>query len=284
MVCIKASLLLFFHRMFAGSNKSLRWTVYFSLCLLFVWVSTFSVVSIFQCTPVSFFWDSGVVGKCMTSDWTARTAIGICDTVFNVATDFLCLMAPFAVLRRLQLAKGKKACLAVVYLFGGCIVVITVIRLLYQIDTPSVTSDDILYSTFIPTLLLILETNLAIACACLASFSVMSSGAIFITPQPHPTTPPPSLYERPSHQYSDTAVFLQGFKRQPLLTEWPILTTVTSNYCEAHAARLPSIDIDNFAQDSILDILKPAGGIIRTRDVEQTVERSDSVVRTMSLV
>lgn len=281
MACIKASLLLFFHRMFASSNKALRWTVCFSLCLLFIWIVTFTMVSVFQCTPVSFFWNASASGHCMTSDWTARTAIGICDAVFNVSTDFLCLLAPFHVLRRLQLARGKKACLALVYLIGGCIVVMTVIRLLYQIGTPSMTSSDALFAAFTPTLLLIIETNLAIACATLPCMTVLNDRAIFTKTPSRSVTPDsflspcPSIYPRPSNQYSDTSLFLQEFKRQPMLTEWPILTTVAS--CEV-STRLPSLDLGNFTSESVTDILRPAGGIIRTTDVEQVVERSDSIV------
>ncbi|KAG9643680.1 hypothetical protein KCV04_g4567, partial [Aureobasidium melanogenum] len=286
---IKASLLLFYNRMFASSNNTLRWTVYFSLCLIFVWVITFSAVSIFQCTPVSYFWDSGVAGKCITSDWTSRTAIAICDTIFNLATDFLCLMAPFQVLRKLQLTKGKKAGLAAVYLLGGCKIVITVIRVLYQIDTPYLASTDSLYSSFAPTIFLIIETNLAIACACLPSFSVMNGRAIFVKTKlvsrsntPEIIEPPQSPYCRPSFQqpFSDTSLFLTEFKRQPA-AEFPILTTITSNIPE-EPARLPSLELGSFAQSSVFDILKPAGAIVKTLDVEQTIEEFDSV-RTLNV-
>ncbi|KAI4716089.1 hypothetical protein E4T48_07748 [Aureobasidium sp. EXF-10727] len=286
---IKASLLLFFNRMFASSNNTLRWTVYFSLCLIFVWVITFTAVSTFQCTPVSFFWDSGVAGKCITSDWTSRTAIAICDTIFNLATDFLCLMAPFQVLRKLQLASGKKAGLAIVYLLGGCKIVITVIRVLYQIDTPYLASSDSLYSSFAPTIFIIIETNLAIACACLPSFSVINDRTVFVMTKlssrantPEILEPPNSPYCRPSYrqQFSDTSMFLTEFKRQPA-AEFPILTTITSNVPE-EPARLPSLELGSFAQSSVFDILKPAGAIVKTLDVEQTIEEYDSV-RTLNV-
>ncbi|THW73307.1 hypothetical protein D6D19_05769 [Aureobasidium pullulans] len=293
LAAVKASLLLFFNRMFASSNNTLRWTVYFSLCLIFVWVIIFSAISVFQCTPVSFFWSSGVIGKCITSDFTSRTAIAICDAVFNVATDFLCLMAPFQVLRRLQLANGKKAGLAVVYLLGGCKVVITIIRVLYQMNTPYTSSSDSLYSTFAPTIFVIIEINLAIACACLPSFTVMDGRAIFVKTKtktktkiasrsntPEIVEPPNSPYSRPGQQFSDTSLFLQEFKRQPQ-AEFPILTTITSNVSE-EPTRLPSLELGSFAQSSVFDILKPAGGIVKTLNVEQTIEEFESV-RTLNV-
>lgn len=276
--------------MFASSHNTLRWTVYFSLCLIFVWVITFTAVSAFQCTPVSYFWDSGVAGKCITSDWTSRTAIAICDTILNLATDFLCLMAPFQVLRKLQLTNSKKAGLAAVYLLGGCKIVITVIRVLYQIDAPYLASTDSLYSSFAPTIFLIIETNLAIACACLPSFSVMNGRAIFVKTKlvsrsntPEIIEPPNSPYCRPSFQqqpFSDTSLFLTEFKRQPA-AEFPILTTITSNVPE-EPTRLPSLELGSFAQSSVFDILKPAGAIVKTLDVEQTIEEFDSV-RTLNV-
>jgi hypothetical protein len=291
LACIKASLLLFFNRMFASSNNTLRWTVYFSLCLIFVWVFTFTAISIFQCTPVSFFWDGSVAGRCITSDWTSRTAIAILDTVFNLATDFLCLMAPFKVLRKLQLTGGKKAGLAAVYVLGGCKIVITFIRVLYQIDTPYLASSDSLYSSFAPTVFLIIETNIAIACACLPSFSVTDGRIIFIKTKltsrsntPEILEPPSSPYCRPSYQqqqqFSDTSLFLTEFKRQPA-AEFPILTTITS-YASEEPTRLPSLELGSFAQSSVFDILKPAGAIVKTLDVEQTIEEYDSV-RTLNV-
>ncbi|KAI5239704.1 hypothetical protein E4T43_06562 [Aureobasidium subglaciale] len=283
LAAIKASLLLFFNRMFASSNNTLRWTVYSSLCLIFIWVITFTAISIFQCTPVSFFWDSGITGQCITSNWTSRTAIAICDTAFNLATDFLCLMAPFQVLRKLQLPAGKKAGLAAVYLLGGCKIVITGIRALYQIDIPYMASSDSLYSSFAPTIFLIIETNLAIACACIPSFSVMDGRAIFVkntkltsrSNTPEVLEPPMSPYNRSNQQFSDTSVFLTEFKRQPQ-AEFPILTTITSNVPE-EPTRLPSLELGSFAQSSVFDILKPAGGIVKTLNVEQTIEEFDTV-------
>jgi hypothetical protein len=277
--------------MFASSNNTLRWTVYFSLCLSFGWVFTFTAISIFQCTPVSFFWDGSVAGRCITSDWTSRTAIAILDTVFNLATDFLCLMAPFKVLRKLQLTGGKKAGLAAVYVLGGCKIVITFIRVLYQIDTPYLASSDSLYSSFAPTVFLIIETNIAIACACLPSFSVTDGRIIFIKTKltsrsntPEILEPPSSPYCRPSYQqqqqFSDTSLFLTEFKRQPA-AEFPILTTITS-YASEEPTRLPSLELGSFAQSSVFDILKPAGAIVKTLDVEQTIEEYDSV-RTLNV-
>ncbi|KAI4794075.1 hypothetical protein E4T45_12450, partial [Aureobasidium sp. EXF-8846] len=290
LACIKASLLLFFNRMFASSNNTLRWTVYLALCLIFVWVFTFTAISIFQCTPVSFFWDSGVAGKCITTNWTSRTVIGIFDTIFNLATDFLCLMAPFKVLRKLQLTAGKKAGLTAVYVLGGCKIIITVIRVLYQIDTPYLASSDSLYSSFAPTVFLIIETNIAIACACLPSFSVTDGRIIFVKTKltsrsntPEVIEPPYSPYCRPSFQqpqFSDTSLFLTEFKRQPA-AEFPILTTITSNISE-EPARLPSLELGSFAQSSVFDILKPAGAIVKTLNVEQTIEEHCSV-RTLNV-
>jgi len=194
-------------------------------------------------------------------------------------------MAPFQVLRKLQLSGGKKAGLAAVYLLGGCKIVITVIRVLYQIDTPYLASSDSLYSSFAPTIFLIIETNIAIACACLPSLSVTDGRIIFVKSKltsrsntPEILEPPMSPYPRPSYQqqqFSDTSLFLTEFKRQPA-AEFPILTTITSTVSE-EPARLPSLELGSFAQSSVFDILKPAGAIVKTLDVEQTIEEYDSV-------
>ena len=195
-------------------------------------------------------------------------------------------MAPFQVLRKLQLTSGKKAGLAAVYLLGGCKIVITVIRVLYQIDTPYLASSDSLYSSFAPTVFLIIETNIAIACASLPSLSVTDGRIIFVKSKltsrsntPEILEPPMSPYlPRPSYQqqqFSDTSLFLTEFKRQPA-AEFPILTTITSTVSE-EPARLPSLELGSFAQSSVFDILKPAGAIVKTLDVEQTIEEYDSV-------
>lgn len=77
---------------------------------------------IFQCLPVSYFWDVGyafvgqtspVKGQC--SNLVAR---GIAMAVLNLISDVLILLLPLFGLRNLQMALGRKIALASVFTLG----------------------------------------------------------------------------------------------------------------------------------------------------------------------
>ncbi|KAJ9631695.1 hypothetical protein H2203_000094 [Taxawa tesnikishii (nom. ined.)] len=149
MSAIKASILLFYYRLF-NINRALRWTVYFTLCFVLGWHVSYFFALIFQCTPVAYFWDRSIPGgHCVDHGALNNNTLSVSNSAFNVFTDLMCLIAPLPVLIKLRLSNDT---------------VISVIRLAQLISgqTPDVT-----WSNSLPALWTVLELNIACICACL---------------------------------------------------------------------------------------------------------------------
>ncbi len=71
-------------------------------------------VTVFMCTPVSYFWDHTTKGHCLATLplWYSSAAI-------NILTDFAILGLPMPVLSSLTIPKHKKYWLMFVFAFGG---------------------------------------------------------------------------------------------------------------------------------------------------------------------
>lgn len=125
MSAIKASILLFYYRLF-NINRALRWTVYFTLCFVLGWHVSYFFALIFQCTPVAYFWDRSIPGgHCVDHGALNNNTLSVSNSAFNVFTDLMCLIAPLPVLIKLRLSKFKKAGLLLIFFLGGWYVLIS---------------------------------------------------------------------------------------------------------------------------------------------------------------
>jgi hypothetical protein len=113
-VTIRTSVLLFFIRIFAiGTARRLFWTILIvsnSLHLGFV------LFNIFQCTPISHFWEQWhgeSDGSCV-----GPNIVSLSGAVFDMLWTLVILIAPMPFVLRLNLPRHKKFAVAVMFAWG----------------------------------------------------------------------------------------------------------------------------------------------------------------------
>jgi hypothetical protein len=110
--CLKLSLLFFFLRIF-NSTDIKKW-IYAAIVFQALFILTFTIVIIFQCTPISYawlFWDGQHSGTCVninTASWSIAA--------ITIALDIIVLTLPIRELWRLKMNRMKK--IYVLLMFG----------------------------------------------------------------------------------------------------------------------------------------------------------------------
>ncbi|KAF2659451.1 hypothetical protein K491DRAFT_564001, partial [Lophiostoma macrostomum CBS 122681] len=136
--------------------------------------------SIFLCTPVPFFWDKSIRGgKCLN-----QFAVWFTNGGVNIAQDFAILILPMPLLRNLQISKGQKRALVVIFALGGFVCIITIIRLQSLVAISN--SSDPTFDNPPAASWSAIETNVAILTACLPSLRPLLSA---LMPRYFPSTP-----------------------------------------------------------------------------------------------
>jgi hypothetical protein len=74
--------------------------------------------NIFMCSPVAFFWNKAIPsGKCLN-----QFAVWFTNGAVNIFQDIVILILPMPVLRSLQIQKGQKRALMLMFALGGLLV------------------------------------------------------------------------------------------------------------------------------------------------------------------
>jgi hypothetical protein len=119
---IKVSLILFYLEIFNSSG--FRISAY--CVLVFITINSLVIffLTIFICTPVSFFWDRDIKGKCMDLQ-----ALAYASSASAIVQDFILLILPLVFIRNLHLKRHRKIGAAFMFSVGsfGCIT--TILRL-----------------------------------------------------------------------------------------------------------------------------------------------------------
>ena len=109
---VKISILLFYRRIFR--------IAYFTLLLNFVgtfvllWAISGVLVAVFQCQPVSVFWNKLIAGGCINTDGFVLAEAGI-----TIATDIIVLILPLPMIWRLKISKQQKWAVSGVFMLGS---------------------------------------------------------------------------------------------------------------------------------------------------------------------
>ncbi|KHO11326.1 mannosyl phosphorylinositol ceramide synthase SUR1 [Metarhizium robertsii ARSEF 23] len=158
---IKISLLCFYLTIFPGrTTRLLLWiTVAFSAS--FGVVST--IVSIFQCTPIRFYWMQYVQeedGKCLNIN-----LLGWINGAVSVGIDVWMIGIPLSQIKKLELHWKKKIGAAIMFLTGTFVTVVSILRLqsllyFYSSENPTW---DLWHTAWWSTI----EINIGLICACL---------------------------------------------------------------------------------------------------------------------
>ena len=116
---IKLCLVLFYLRIFP--SQTVRQLLLGTLVFIVLYGIIFFFISIFQCSPISLFWnqwEGGHEGKCLTLN-----AIGWANAIIGVILDFWMLAIPMAELRKLRLSWKRKIGVAMMFCLGTLYVV-----------------------------------------------------------------------------------------------------------------------------------------------------------------
>lgn len=122
---VKISILLFYLRIFP--QQWFRISCFVSMAACMAYAIAFLLVSVFQCWPINYAWlnwDDEHTGRC--NDINAQ---GWTSAALNVMLDVIVLGLPIPVIVKLQLNARKKILILAMFLVGGVVTVVSILRL-----------------------------------------------------------------------------------------------------------------------------------------------------------
>ncbi|KAL9118458.1 MAG: hypothetical protein Q9187_004996, partial [Circinaria calcarea] len=122
--CAKLSVLFLYRRLFPPKNLRKALIIVGAVVLCYNVAAVFVVI--FQCYPIQANWDPTVSGHCINYGHFVLL-IGI----LNILSDVAILSLPLPVLWRLQISRNQKWVLSGIFLLGGFVCIISIIRLFF---------------------------------------------------------------------------------------------------------------------------------------------------------
>lgn len=164
---VKLCLLFFYLRIFPSQGvRRLLWgTVIFTVLFGVV----FTVLTIFECTPISFFWnqwDGEHEGMCLNV-----SAIAWSNAAISIALDIWMLAIPLGQIRSLNLHWKKKIGVAMMFVVGTFVTIVSIIRLHAIVSFAS--SANVTWDNFPVLLWSTVEINVGIMCTCMPTLRLM---------------------------------------------------------------------------------------------------------------
>ncbi|KAK3937758.1 hypothetical protein QBC46DRAFT_356410 [Diplogelasinospora grovesii] len=161
---MKNSLLFLYLRIFPSTKvRQVLWaTVVFNA----VFGVTFAIVAIFQCTPVSYFWeawDGEHAGHCLSVN-----AMGWANAGISIALDLWMLAIPMAQIKTLNMHWKKKLAVGLMFGVGAFVTIVSIVRL--QSLVKFANSSNPTWDNVDVTIWSTVEINVGIMCACLPTF------------------------------------------------------------------------------------------------------------------
>ncbi|KAK5175061.1 uncharacterized protein LTR77_000198 [Saxophila tyrrhenica] len=161
MSCTKFSILLQYLRIFP--QVVFRRSCYVMMGVVAVYACWTFFSAVFACWPISYFWTQvkdPTGGQCLN-----RFAVWFANAGMNIATDIAVGLLPMRVLRELDLPKGHKIALMIVFGLGGFTCVVSILRLesLYVISK----AKDVTWENPLAAIWSSVECNTGILCSCL---------------------------------------------------------------------------------------------------------------------
>ena len=114
-ICItKISILWLYRRTFSPRRGSrFELTTFIFIAILIGFYGGTALAKIFECTPKAKILDNSTPGTCINF-----YGVLIADGVFNTVSDFVLLLMPTMVLKRLQMTFKKKLIILMIFTFG----------------------------------------------------------------------------------------------------------------------------------------------------------------------
>ncbi|KAJ5119097.1 hypothetical protein N7476_011448 [Penicillium atrosanguineum] len=157
-VFTKTSLLLLYYRIF-GVIKGFRWVLWTAGFLVIAYYIACVITSIAGCSPVNKFWNPSVPGKCINEVEFFRY-----NGIANMLLDVMVLCLPYPMAWRLQATARQKLILTGMFLLGGFVVVVSILRIT-SFNFHSF--NDATYVSATPSTWSSIEQSVGIICACL---------------------------------------------------------------------------------------------------------------------
>ncbi|TVY82748.1 Satratoxin biosynthesis SC1 cluster protein [Lachnellula suecica] len=168
---VKISILCFYLNVFP--RKSFKIATIIVLGFVVACITTFTLATVFQCTPVRRAWQLDLPGKCVNYN-----AFSWSNAVLNIVQDILIVVLPIRELRSLQISSKKKIGLYAMFSVGSFVFITGIIRL-YTLKNFGLTADPTWNN--VPTIFWsTLETTAAVFCACMPS---MRAGLVRLFPK-----------------------------------------------------------------------------------------------------
>lgn len=109
----KLSLLFLYRRIFP--SRAMRIATLITMCAVLAAGIAFTLVGLFACWPVPYFWDRSIPGgRCISLNTFYRT-----ETPINILVDGAILLLPMPALWKLQAPRSRKVGLTIVFITGG---------------------------------------------------------------------------------------------------------------------------------------------------------------------
>ncbi|KAL6899925.1 putative PTH11-type G-protein coupled receptor protein [Trichoderma evansii] len=168
-ICLgKLALLLFYVRIFSVPTvRRLLWGTFIGTVLYGV---AFVIVSIFQCTPVDYYWhqwDGVHKGKCLDIN-----SITWSNAAISIAIDIWVLAVPLWQLKSLKLDWRRKIGVGLMFCVGTFVTIVSILRLqtIIQFRAGSLNPT---WDYFDVSIWSVVEINVGLICICLPSFRVL---------------------------------------------------------------------------------------------------------------
>jgi len=169
---VKISILLMYIRIFP--TRFIRTSTWVITTILLLWWIIVLFFTIFQCSPIAYAWDKTIVLTNPKAHCLNANEFYIGNAVPNIVTDLAILSLPVHEVWRLHMRTGQKAAVMGMFLLGGLVVVISIVRLisLFSLD---LNSPDVTRHLTVPWIYTSIEPCIAIICACLPTFRPLIS-------------------------------------------------------------------------------------------------------------
>ncbi|KAF2230499.1 hypothetical protein EV356DRAFT_453738 [Viridothelium virens] len=128
LVFFKIALLLFYVRVFPHDRR-LRFMTWMLSAAIGIWLIIIECIALFQCSPVHKFWDQDISGKCISQE-----ALFLGQSIPTVIFDLIILGLAVPLVWGIKLPRSSRAALIGIFMMGGLVTVISIVRLHYALQ------------------------------------------------------------------------------------------------------------------------------------------------------
>ncbi|KAF5688760.1 integral membrane protein PTH11 [Fusarium denticulatum] len=122
---VKSSILFFLLRL-GGHNRAIKWAIYGLNAINVALMIAIFVTVVFQTIPINAFWDHSVKPERQIDG----PVFYISTAIINIITDVLVLLIPFWIFLGLKMRIAAKLGLIVVFLMGGVVTIVAIVRVI----------------------------------------------------------------------------------------------------------------------------------------------------------